>query len=324
MMNLQEDRKLLIKVAQMYYEQDMTQSEISKVLGIYRTTISRMLKRVREEGIVSITINYGTADQLPLEQKLCECFGLQEAIVVMTDPAQPSHLKRKAIGRACSDWLQHKVQSKDVIGFSWGSSLASVVDEFSTDNRPFVTFIPMVGGPSGKLESRYHVNTICYQAAVKWNARSLMIDAPAITEQRETREQLINSPYFKTISDYWGKLDIALFGIGSAKLQGREKWRGFYGDAFITELEDGRAAGDICSRFFDESGTSIKTSLEDRTLTISLEQIKKAKLSVGIAESLEKVPGILGALNGGYMNVLITTEETALKLLEQATENKSP
>ncbi|MMZ67539.1 Sorbitol operon regulator [compost metagenome] len=101
-------------------------------------------------------------------------------------------------------------------------------------------------------------------------------------------------------------------------MQGHEKWRGFYGDAIITELEDGRAAGDICSRFFDDSGVPIKTSLEDRTLTISLEQIKKAKLSVGVAESLEKVPGILGALNGGYMNVLVTTEETALKLLEQS------
>ncbi|WP_256703239.1 sugar-binding domain-containing protein [Paenibacillus peoriae] len=58
------------------------------------------------------------------------------------------------MGQACTDWLQHKVQEKDVIGFSWGSSLASIVEEFSPDSRPFVTFIPMVGGPSGKLESR--------------------------------------------------------------------------------------------------------------------------------------------------------------------------
>ncbi|HBS46862.1 MAG TPA: hypothetical protein DEA91_24645 [Paenibacillus sp.] len=47
-----------------------------------------------------------------------------------------------------------------------------------------------------------------------------------------------------------------------------------------------------------------------------LEQIKQARYAIGVAESLEKVSGILGALNGGYMNVLVTTEETAQKILE--------
>jgi DNA-binding transcriptional regulator LsrR (DeoR family) len=51
-------------------------------------------------------------------------------------------------------------------------------------------------------------------------------------------------------------------------------------------------------------------------LTIELEQIKRARYAIGVAESLEKVSGILGALNGGYMNVLVTTEETAQKILE--------
>ncbi|APF27800.1 hypothetical protein NPD7_3406 [Clostridium sporogenes] len=40
----------------MYYIDNMTQSEIAKRLGQYRTTISRMLKKAREEGIVTINI----------------------------------------------------------------------------------------------------------------------------------------------------------------------------------------------------------------------------------------------------------------------------
>ncbi|WP_440961011.1 sugar-binding transcriptional regulator [Paenibacillus nitricinens] len=315
-MDRKEEKKLLIKIAQMYYEQNLTQSEISNKLGIYRTTISRMLKRVREEGIVTITINYDIGDHCTLEQELKERFGLKEAIVVEVDPAQSGVIKRKAIGRACAKWLEKVVQPKDMIGFSWGSSLAAVVENLTLAQRSFVTCVPTVGGPSGKMESGYHVNNICYQAALKWGARSLMIDVPAITEQKETRDQLMRSQYYQTIAKAWDQLDIAVFGIGSPEIKGEEAWRGFYGDAVIDELESGRVAGDICSRFYDGNGLPVRTAISDRTLTIELEQIKRARYAIGVAESLEKVSGILGALNGGYMNVLVTTEETAQKILE--------
>ena len=41
----------------MYYQEDKNQSQISKELNIHRSTISRLLKKSREEGIVTITIN---------------------------------------------------------------------------------------------------------------------------------------------------------------------------------------------------------------------------------------------------------------------------
>lgn len=49
-----DDIRLIVKIAQLYYEQDMTQAQIARELGIYRTTISRLLKRGREQGIVTI------------------------------------------------------------------------------------------------------------------------------------------------------------------------------------------------------------------------------------------------------------------------------
>ena len=50
-MKKDEDR-LVVKIAQMYYEENKTQSEISKILGIHRTSISRMLKTIKEKKIV--------------------------------------------------------------------------------------------------------------------------------------------------------------------------------------------------------------------------------------------------------------------------------
>ncbi len=48
--------KLLVQIAQMYYQEDKNQSQISKELNSHRSTISRLLKKSREEGIMTITI----------------------------------------------------------------------------------------------------------------------------------------------------------------------------------------------------------------------------------------------------------------------------
>ena len=38
---------LLVHVAQLYYHQNLNQSEISKIVGLSRPTVSRMLEEVR-------------------------------------------------------------------------------------------------------------------------------------------------------------------------------------------------------------------------------------------------------------------------------------
>ena len=45
---------LLVHVAQLYYQQNLNQSEISKIVGLSRPTVSRMLEEAREVGIVEI------------------------------------------------------------------------------------------------------------------------------------------------------------------------------------------------------------------------------------------------------------------------------
>lgn len=310
------DKKQLIKIAQMYYEQDLTQSQIAKELGIYRTTISRMLKAAREMGIVTITINYDDAETYSLEEKLKNKFCLQDVVVVPSSPDQPEHVKLKAMGQACAKILDKHVTDGDIVGFSWGSSLAAVVRELKEKELKNITCVPMVGGPSGKLESKYHVNTICYQAAQKWHAESLMIDVPAIVEKKETKNDILVSNYFRDIATLWEQITVSIFGIGSAGITGRMTWAAFYGDEMNEELKQGKVVGDICSRFFDVDGVQVQTSISERTITIPLETIKKTRLRIGVAESKEKLDGILGALNGGYMNVLVTTEETARLLLE--------
>ncbi|MFC4660768.1 sugar-binding transcriptional regulator [Oceanobacillus aidingensis] len=315
--NLEEERTLL-KLAQMYYEKDMTQSEIAKELDINRSTISRMLKKVRDKGIVTTVINYDMFDTFTVEEQLKERFQLKDAIVVPVGEEHSKETKLLAMGQACANYLNQVVQNQDVIGFSWGTGLSKAVEQLDTTSKKDILCVPMIGGPSGKLESKYHVNTICYKAAEKFNAQSLMIDLPAILDNKETRNQILKSGYFEEISTVWNLLTVAVFGIGSMEISGERIWKAFYGNAVTQEFKRDNIVGDICSHFFDIDGNIVQTSVTDRTINIGLDKIRNARYSIGVAESREKINGIIGALNSGLMKVLITTEETAKLILEKS------
>ncbi|MGL6020238.1 MAG: sugar-binding transcriptional regulator [Gibbsiella quercinecans] len=315
-MESNNDLRLLIKVAQMYYEQDLTQAQIAKSLGIYRTTISRMLKKIRDQGIVTIAINYQYHETLHLEQRLKQRYGLKEAMVSPAGAEQSPQEKLDSIGLLCANFLNNIIEDRDVIGFSWGSALAATVEHMADGcGKKSAVCVPMVGGPSGKLESRYHVNTIVYSAAVKMRAESKLIDFPAILEQKLIRDGIMESQHYRTIAEYWDRLDIAVFGIGSPNITGQSTWRAFYGNDAIAHFNSAAVAGDICSRFYDAAGKSIDTYLSEKTINITLDKIKRANYAIGVAHSYEKLSGIIGALRGGYINCLVTTKETAEKLL---------
>jgi DNA-binding transcriptional regulator LsrR (DeoR family) len=315
-MDKNEDLRLMVKIAQMYYEQDLTQAEIARRLGIYRTTISRLLKKVRQKGIVTIAINYDYNNNLLLEQQLKSRFNLKEAIVVPMANAFDEPTQLTLMAQQCAGFLNRIIEEDNIIGFSWGSAVATLVEHM--DNSPRsrrVTCVPMVGGPSGKLESRYHVNTLVYGAAMKLKGESLLIDFPAILEQKSIRDGIMQSQHFRNMKEYWDQLDIAVVGIGSPTMIGQSSWRAFYGNDVIDHFNDRRVIGDICSRFYDLDGLPVETYISDKTITIELAQIKRARYAIGIAHSHDKVNAIIGALRGRYINCLVTTAETAEEIL---------
>lgn len=54
---MEDKMKQCIKIAKMYYEENLGQKEIADELDISRPTVSRQLNYAREMGIVEITIH---------------------------------------------------------------------------------------------------------------------------------------------------------------------------------------------------------------------------------------------------------------------------
>ena len=73
--------------------------------------------------------------------------------------------------------------------------------------------------------------------------------------------------------------------------------------------------GEICGRFYDQSGQPCSPKLAERTLAIELETLREKPLSIAVSGGHQKTKAILGMLNGRFCNTLITDETTAKALI---------
>ena len=62
-----EELRLITKVASLYYEHEMRQSDIAAQLDLSQAGVSRLLKRAQEENIVRITVNAPQGSYTELE-----------------------------------------------------------------------------------------------------------------------------------------------------------------------------------------------------------------------------------------------------------------
>ena len=77
---------LLAEIASLYYEMDLSQSEIGERLGLSRVKVYRLLKKAKEAQVVQITINWSIERDSSLEEALCTTFSLDRALVLKSAP----------------------------------------------------------------------------------------------------------------------------------------------------------------------------------------------------------------------------------------------
>ena len=114
----------------------------------------------------------------------------------------------------------------------------------------------------------------------------------------------------------YDQINMALVGIGSVSPSKLLAQSGnIFSDEELNMLREKNAVGDILLRFFDSEGNPVESYLNDRVVSMELEQLKEVDRAIGIAGGSRKFAAIRGALRGGLINILITDSCTAEKLV---------
>lgn len=309
------DTRLMVKCSQMYYEEHLNQGEIAEKLQISKSSVSRILSAAKKAKIIKITVNNPIKNQyIQLEKELEKRFDLKEVIVVDSMADEPEEIK-KELAKASAEYLERIIKDGQTIGVTWGTTLNKIKNYINNDKKRDITFLPLVGG-IGETNINIHPNSIALGLARKFKGDCKLLHAPSIVDDPVRKDMLIEDKNIQSLFKLMKDVDISLMGIGYPLLNTSTLLEsGYFTMKYIKKLEELGAIADISSLFIDKYGKGDNFELNRRVIGIDLEDIKKIPLKIGIAGYVAKKRAILAALVGGYIDVLITDENTAEAIL---------
>src|SRR2546422_5723251 len=120
--------EVLTDVATRHYLHGTSQIEIARDLGVDPSTISRYLKRARDEGIVKIEIVPPRRKNVELGLAVAQEFGLSRAVVAELDELiEPI----TAVASVAADFISDQLRVGLRIGIGWGETLAAGVSRLT-------------------------------------------------------------------------------------------------------------------------------------------------------------------------------------------------
>ena len=317
---LSNDReRLLVKVSRFYYEQELTQSQISERLRLSRQKVQRLLKQAKDQGIVQVTIRPVIGAFPDLERKLENRFGLQEAVVIETTNFADQFVVAREVGVGAADYLRRVIKPQDSIVVSWGGSLLGMVNAlYGSVQRSELNGVKVIQGLGGLGDpnKEVHAADLTRRLAQVFGGEAVLLPTPAVAGTREARDTYIEDPFVSQVLEQAQSADLAVMGIGAPRLDSILMREGkIVTVQDLENLQQNGAIGDINLRFFDENGKIVQSSFDQRVIGLTLDEIQKIERVVGVAGGQAKVSAIRGSLAGELVDVLVTDQITAQRVL---------
>lgn len=306
---------MMAEMADLYYNQGKTQSEIAKYFDTNRFRVAKLLQDARAEQIVEIKINYSNERNKVMEAELMEAFPLNKAIVVNTQYC--SYIESLTqIGKVGAAYLSKLLKPDAVIGVMWGKTIHSVISQLITVVHNPVVAVQMAGSvkmSNPAVDSRELVRSI----ATMYNGSYYYLDAPLYVSNPALLEALYEEPVIKNTLQKTKEMDIVLSGIGglsSIPLQNP------FVQPYLTESDKskiGDCIGSLYGYVLDKDGEIAKMDLNEKLICASLPDILTTPHRLVVACGRHKTEIIAKALKHRLFNELLTDNDTAMHLIEQ-------
>ncbi|HEY59349.1 MAG TPA: sugar-binding transcriptional regulator [Anaerolineae bacterium] len=311
------DKKLskLTEVARVYFLENRTQAEIARNLDISRSQVSRYLSEAREMGIVQIRIIEPNKKDSDLGQTLQQRYPSLHNVIVAPVFETSADAVRTIIGRYAANFLLDIIQPGQQLSLGCGRTLEVMVKALPEQAMSNVTVAQAMGN-LGHEAHKIDYNEIARVAAEKLGGNVLYLSAPAILGRGSGKaDEFVraNQMLQKTLGIACDA-DIYMVGLGSMESDLVYTRFGLIASEELQALK-GKAVGDICGHFFDINGQEKASAFNDRIVGITLDNIRQAKISIGVAGGSDKVAPLLGAVRGKFINVLISDEQTVHSII---------
>jgi deoxyribonucleoside regulator len=255
-----------------------------------------------------------------LEQRLVDVFGLREARVVdATGLPYPTMLQQ--LGIAADAELQRLLRDEVIISVAWGSALWETVRAVQAGTWAGIEVVQCIGA-LGRVDSPADGPALAQLLAQKLGGRYRYLHAPLVVDSEDVARGLLADRTIAETLDLAARADVALVGIGTVDPDQSSLVRaGYLSPGGAAELRRLGAVGDVCARYFDRQGVAVPSEIDRRIIGVGLPALKAIPTVLGVAGGAVKAESLLGALRGGYLDLLVTDREAAERILDENATN---
>ncbi|MFK7801001.1 MAG: sugar-binding transcriptional regulator [Anaerolineae bacterium] len=303
----------IVRVAELYYERNLSQKEIAAIIGTSRPRVSRLLADAKQMGIVEIKINRPIEKLPKLSEALRTTFKLRDAIVVDSGDSYLDSVCN--VGIATAGLLLSILKNNMTIGITWGQTLYQMTRALEKTPMENIEIVQMLGA-LGEGDSHIDGPELALRLAEKFEGSYRYVHAPAVVKSIEMKQMLLQQPQIKSTLEKAANADIMLQGIGSLADEMSSLARAGYlseaeRDACLAE----GAVGHLMARMIDINGNHVG-KYNERVVAIPVEALHQPDYSIGICASKRKAKPTLGALRGKFINTLVTDRRCAEELIQ--------
>jgi len=301
--------ELLTEIATRFYLHGDTQIRIAGDMGLDPSTVSRYLKRARDEGIVRVEIRPPRRQDADLGRAIAERYEVARVVVATA----ASGTARSTLPAVAADYLGGLLRSGMRVGVGWGETLSSVVQFMEPSGVTALTICQLAGGLSESVPGIQGHELVRQLAGLYPESRVQYLHAPSIVDSATIRAAIMSDSSVEAALATAAASDLALVGIGPMDEDATLIRAGDLGPADVRHLIGLGAVGSMNSRFYDAAGGPV-TWLDDRTVGISWDELRAIPLVVAVAGGAHKVEAIRAALKTGCVTALVTDEEAATQM----------
>jgi len=308
----------LIRAVWYYYSLDMTQEQVAYKLGISRQKVQRLLQEAKKRGLVKVTIRNPEVNLLEIEEELKRKYSLKDAVVIPSMPLGAEDRLRDSLGRASASYLERILANADdigVLGVGWGRTLQALAAHFGPRvAKKKISVVSLIGNLlKGTAVNPYNIASVI---ASKLSADYYGIWAPSIVEDKRKAAMFKSEPSIKSILEKGESADVVLVSIGDLSKEATLRQLGYLSWKDLQSLRSKGAVGDILGQFFTKDGDLVNTEIHGRVIGVPIEKLggREGKIVIVIAGGMSKLDAIIGALNGNFIDVLVTDEDVARSL----------
>lgn len=307
----------VLRAASMYYLQDMTMEAIGKHLGTSRSTVSRLVKRARETGVVEISLRPTPSRGPGLGRRLSEQFAVDAYVVPVPDSASDAERLDQvamATARLVSTWFS----SDMVLGVAWGTTLSAIARHLPRKPTRGSVVVQLNGAANTRTSGVDYAGALIAGFAGAFDARVHHFPVPAFFDYAETKRAMWRERSVRRVLDTQRRADLALFSVGavSGGVPSHVYSAGYLDPEDIAVLELEGVVGDVCTVFLRADGTYRDIALNERASGPSPTELRRIPRRVCAVAGDNKVAPLRSALRAGVVTDLVVDEVTATALMQ--------